>query len=236
MLMIVVGVVLVGLLQAGPVILSRGDIGDNSYDAPPAVILERTTWLGLFIEEGKPDQQTRESHLAVTRVSFVLRKEPGPTVYRLVTTPPGAELLLSGVPRLSAGAAITVSQDIDLGGNKREAEFRVGRRRYRIRLDSSEPNYCDAVITLSLAQGSRTQRLFDAAGPGTTNDPALVVSCDEPHFTVHWAGDLDRDGQLDMLVTFSHKYSYHPRQLFLSSGARSGELVAEVARYELFAQ
>src|SRR5262245_65556102 len=72
--------------------------------------------------------------------------------------------------------------------------------------------------------GGRRQKLFDAAGPGTTNDPALVVSCDEPHFTVHWAGDLDRDGRLDMLVTFSHKYSYHPRQLLLSSGARSGEL------------
>ena len=100
--------------------------------------------------------------------------------------------------------------------------------------DSKEPNYCDAVIILT--QGERTQKLFDAAGPGTTNDPALVVSCDEPHFTVHWAGDLDRDGRLDMLVTFSHKYSYHPRQLFLSSGARSDELVAEVARYERFAE
>ena len=61
-----------------------------------------------------------------------------------------------------------------------------------------------------------------------------MVSCDEPHFTIHWAGDLDRDGRLDMLATFSSKYSYHPRQLFLSSAARSGELVAEVARYELF--
>ena len=44
------------------------------------------------------------------------------------------------------------------------------------------------------------------------------------------------DGRLDLLVTFSHKYSYHPRQVFLSSGARSDELVAEVARYERFAE
>jgi hypothetical protein len=107
----------------------------------------------------------------------------------------------------------------------------VDRRRT---FDSKEPNYCDAVIILT--QAGRRQELFDAAEPGTTNDPALVVSCDEPHFTVHWAGDLDRDGRLDMLVTFSHKYSYHPRQLFLSSGARSDELVAEVARYERFAE
>jgi hypothetical protein len=234
MLMVVVPAALIGLLQVGPVILSRGDIGDNYYDAPPAVIREQTTWLGLFIKEGKSDQKARESRLEATRVRFVPRKEPGPTVYRLVTTPPGAALLLSGVPRLSAGAAITVSQDIDLWAEKREAEFWLGSWRYSIRLDSKEPNFCDAVITLT--QGRRRQKLFDAAGPGTTNDPALVVSCDEPHFTVHWAGDLDRDGRLDMLVTFSHKYSYHPRQLFLSSGAPPGELVAEVARYERFAE
>jgi hypothetical protein len=233
MLMMVVAVALIGLLQVGPVILSSGDIGDNYYDTPPAVILERTTWLGLFIEKGKPDEKTRGWHLAVTRVSFTQRKEPGPTVYRLVTTPPGAELLLSGVPGLSAGAAITVGQDIDLGGEKREAELWVGRRQYRIRLVSKDPNYCDAVVTLT--HDGRRQKLFDATGPDTTNDPALVLSCDEPHFTVHWAGDLDRDGRLDMLVTFSKKYSYHPRQLFLSSGVRSGELVAEVARYERFA-
>jgi hypothetical protein len=230
----VVAVALVGLLQAGPVILSSDDIGNNYYDAPPAVLREQTTWLGLFIREAKSDQRTRESRLEVTRVSFAPRKESGTTVYRLVTTPPGAALLLSGVPRLSAGAATTLSQFIDLGGEKREAEFRLGSRPYRIRLQSKEPNYCDAVIILT--QGGRTQKLFDAAEPGATNDPALLVSCDEPHFTVHWAGDLDRDGRLDMLVTFSQKYSYHPRQLFLSSGARSGELVAEVARYERIAE
>jgi hypothetical protein len=101
MLMMVVPATLIGLPQVGPVILSSGDIGDNHYDAPPPVVREQTTWLGLFIKEGTSDQKTRESHLEATRVRFVPRKEPGPTVYRLVTTPPGAALLLSGVPRLS---------------------------------------------------------------------------------------------------------------------------------------
>jgi hypothetical protein len=234
MRMLIGTVALIGLFQAGPVILSSGDIGDNYYDAPPAVILERTVWLGLFIEEGKPDQKTRPSHLAVTRVSFALRKEPGPTVYRLVTNPPGADLLLSGVPQLSPGPVTTLGQFIDFGGETREANFRLGSRQYQLRLDSKEPNYCDAVIVLT--QGRRSQGLFDAANPGVTRNPALAVSCDEPHFTLHWAGDLDRDGRLDMLVTFSRKYSYHPRQLLLSSSARSGELVAEVARYDIFAQ
>ncbi len=70
MRMLIGTVALVGLLQAGPVILSSDDIGDNYYDAPPAVIPDRTTWLGLFIKEGKSDQKTHESHLAVTSVDL----------------------------------------------------------------------------------------------------------------------------------------------------------------------
>jgi len=234
MRMLIGAVALVGLLQAGPVILSSDDIGDSYYDAPPAVIRERATWLGLFTEQGTSDGKTRESHLAVTTVSFVLQKEPGPTVYRLVTSPPGADLLLSGVPGLSPGPVTTLGQSVDFGGERRDTAFGLSSRQYRIRLDAKEPNYCDAVIVLT--QGGRSQKLFDAADPGVTKDPALVVSCDEPHFTIHWAGDLDRDGRLDMLVTFSRKYSYHPRQLLLSSRAGPGGLVAEVARYDTFAQ
>ena len=47
--LMVVAVALIGLLQVGPVILSSRDIGDNYYDAPPPVVREQTTWLGLFI-------------------------------------------------------------------------------------------------------------------------------------------------------------------------------------------
>jgi hypothetical protein len=182
MLMMVVAVALVALLQVGPVILSSADIGDNYYDAPPAEVREQSTWLGLFIKEGTADQK-RESRLEVTRVRFVPRNEAGTTVYRLVTSPPDAALLLAGVPRLSEGAATTVGQQIDLGAETRETELWLGSRQYTIRLDSKEPNYCDAAIVL--AEAGRRQQLFDAAGPGTTNDPALVISCDEPHFTVH---------------------------------------------------
>jgi hypothetical protein len=224
---------LIGLLHAGPVILTGSDIGDNYYDAPPAAILEPTAWLGLFIDEGRSDGP-RKSQLAAASVGFALREEPGPTVYRLTTTPPGAALLVSGVPRLSAGAATTIGQHMDLGGEERQAAWEMGRWRYRIRLDATHPTYCDAVITLT--EGERQQTLFDAAVHGTTNDPSLVVSCGEPHFRIHWAGDLDRDGRLDLVVTFSRKYSYHPRQLFLSSAASSGELVSEVARHDRFAE
>ena len=83
---------------------------------------------------------------------------------------------------------------------------------------------------VTLSGDAVTQRVFDIGGPSAR------FSCDEPHFRIHWAGDLDRDGRLDMLVTFSEKYSYYPRQLLLSSAARLPNLVGEVARYERFSQ
>ena len=227
-------VTLAALLQAGPAILSSDDIGDEYSNAPPADLRARPNWLGLFITDTGSDAKSRASRLEATQVSFVPQTTSGGIVYRIVTTPPGAVLLVSGVPRVSAGPAVTLGRFIDLSADERETEFSLGNHAYRIRLEFREPDYCDAVITL--ASGGRSQKLFDAREPGATRDPTLVVACDDPHFRIHWAGDLDRDGRLDMLVTFSHKYSYHPRQLLLSSAARSGDLVAEAGRYERFSQ
>ena len=225
---------LAALLQAGPAILSSDDIGDNYSDAPPADLRARPTWLGLFITDTGSGERGRASRLETTQVSFVPRTTSSGIVYRIVTTPPDAVLLISGVPSVSAGPAVTLGRSIDLWADERETEFSLGNGVYRIRLEFKEPHYCDAVITLT--SGGQAQKLFDATEPGATRNPALVVACDDPHFTIHWAGDLDRDGRLDMLATFSHKYSYFPNQLLLSSAARSDDLVAEVGRYERFSQ
>lgn len=226
--------VMVGLVQAEPIILSSDDIGDNYHDAAPAELLGRKMWLGLFITDTASQGKRPESHLKVARVRVVPRSESGRTMYRIVTTPPNASLLFSAVPGISVGPVVTLGRFIDLGEQRREAEFRLGNRLYAIRLASTEPDLCDAVITL--ASDGRTQKLFDATEPGTTRDPASVLACDDPHFRIHWAGDLDRDGRLDLLVTFSHKYSYFPNQLLLSSAAGPQDLVAEVGRYERFSQ
>jgi hypothetical protein len=46
-----------------------------------------------------------------------------------------------------------------------------------------------------------------------------------------WAGDLDRDGRLDLLYNLSSFYMYTHLALFLSSAAKDGELVGLVARW-----
>jgi hypothetical protein len=55
---------------------------------------------------------------------------------------------------------------------------------------------------------------------------------DEPHFEIVWAGDLDRDGKLDLIVNLERKYSWHPFRLLLSSKAVGAELVGQAAIFE----
>ncbi len=48
-----------------------------------------------------------------------------------------------------------------------------------------------------------------------------------------WAGDLDRDGRLDMLIDLSGHYNVSQPTLFLSSVADGGDLVKKVAQLRL---
>jgi hypothetical protein len=75
-------------------------------------------------------------------------------------------------------------------------------------------------MRIRLSDGHRSQLLWSQKGEG-----------DDPHWDVYWAGDLDRDGELDLLVAFSDKYSAYPYVLLLSSRAKAGEMVGEAAHF-----
>ena len=52
---------------------------------------------------------------------------------------------------------------------------------------------------------------------------------DDPHFDIEWAGDLDADGKLDLIVNLSRKYRRNPHRLLLSSKASGTQLVGQAA-------
>ena len=51
----------------------------------------------------------------------------------------------------------------------------------------------------------------------------------DPSWSLLWAGDLDRDGKLDLYVNVTQHYNISERKLFLSSQAGEKELVRQVA-------
>ena len=80
--------------------------------------------------------------------------------------------------------------------------------------------------SLELRIGGQRQTLIN----GDFNPADFIVS---PENYVIWAGDLDRDGKLDLIVKSSASNSCSANiVLLLSSLAKSGELVGEAGRFE----
>jgi hypothetical protein len=103
---------------------------------------------------------------------------------------------------------------------KRSATISLGSREYALKLESAQESMSDAKVILT--EGNRTQVLYSADG-----------FADDPHFDVYWAGDLDGDGKLDLVVDFSRKYSVLSYRLLLSTRARPGQLVGDAALFQM---
>ncbi len=207
-----------GLQQAsGPVVVVYDDIVDGFY-SEEVPFPASGDWLGLFLD----GENAELRRVSVTWDTF---REDDFVEHRLAIDPPEPTLLVGGVDRLAPGAARSGTEfTVSLLANDPELVVRLGSRQWTFRLTASDELGCDGRLTLS--DGTRTQLLYDVAGDGF---------CDEPRFDINWAGDLDGDGRLDFVGTFSPKYSVYPRRLYLSSIAGPGELAGEVAVYERLA-
>jgi hypothetical protein len=218
------GLALVAALgQAPAVVLPGADLRDEHEQVPGGVGAERE-WFGLFTTRSKPGDASSPARVAPVRLR-IARRERG---VRVDPSPADPVFIVSRIRGITPGPAVTSVVDVDLRPDASQIDLDLGPRVYRVALRTREPGQCDAIVTL--VGNGVTQTLFDARSAD------LPYGCDDPHFHIHWAGDLDRDGRLDLVVTLSRKYSYYPRQLLLSSAAQDGELVAEVARYDRLAR
>ena len=84
---------------------------------------------------------------------------------------------------------------------------------------------------LILEGSGQTQRLFDLSAyspPGSSE----ILTSDDGNARLIFAGDLDRDGKLDLIFDTSDHYNVSRPTLFLSSQAKPGEQVGQAAQYE----
>jgi hypothetical protein len=137
-------------------------------------------------------------------------------------------LLVRGIPALQEGP-VTEAQ-FDCAGCGQPTEFNL-HRSFRLRLDGEvyeleafppqpdEP--FDENSEIRLSHGAAVQVIHRA-----TRVP------DDANWRVIWAGDLDRDGRLDLFVDTADHYNMGRGRLLLSSAAGPGELVGEVAVFE----
>lgn len=106
------------------------------------------------------------------------------------------------------------SQNLKLAGSDYEIKI-IGENAKKCE-HSSLPRNAKLVLT----SGNASQVLYTLQDCG--NDPTWALI---------WAGDLDKDGKLDLYVTVNQHYDVIERKLFLSSQTDEGQLVAEVAEF-----
>jgi hypothetical protein len=206
----------------GSFLTSSDILSDHLIERP--VTLGGRDWLALV-------GSTAGSRLEPVRATWTVSVLFGDSVFTLALDPPADPaapplLLLADVPRVEVGAATTVVEfEQNLDPSAPTLEIPLGGTTYRVELRATDPMRCDATVTLT--DGGTSQTLYVPDGQ--------PFDCDEPHFSIQWAGDLDGDGGLDLITTFSPKYSWYPRRLYLSSAAGSGELVGLVALLDLAA-
>ena len=212
--MVLAATLSLGVVQTPSVVVLGSDMQDGYRGEAPPFAVDGAPWLGLFAEAEGPALQPVE--LQWMEVEVPPGVEGGR--YRLSSDPERPLFVVTGVGGLSAGEVRAARPSaVELSEREARAVVELGGEQYALSLESSYPDQCRAVVTVSA--GARSQAIPVEA----------LLGCGDPHFTIHWAGDLDADGALDLLATFSMKYSYHPRQLFLSSAAEPGSLMGLAA-------
>ncbi|MBM4267876.1 MAG: hypothetical protein FJ144_14900 [Deltaproteobacteria bacterium] len=173
----------------------------------------------------------------------------------LCPTPTGVELLTTQVEIRAVPHPLEHEKEKPTGGRSVEAD-RCKDAVVLLRLPglTDGPVPTSAMGPLSIPEhhstilrlGSSTYMQLGAEHE-RTEDPLLVIAaigdgqqqlakldgcCNDTWPGIVWAGDLDRDGKIDLLLNLSIHYAAGNLVLFLSSAAKPGELLGEVARFE----
>jgi hypothetical protein len=135
-------------------------------------------------------------------------------------------LLRSG--RLTAGAVASARPaTADLLPISKPQPFTLGSTRYVLHYRCSSKPDPEGLVDCALVLDANGISQMLASFPAV-NDAGGINSLDAEQY-VAFAGDLDHDGKLDLLVNISSHYNvWHPA-LYLSTAAKDGELVGKVA-------
>ena len=201
-------------------------------------------WLALRVDGS--EAALVSTQLRLRTVFDDISDEPGgPATGRMVDSPLDDKVVvfLRGAP-LVAGAVDTAKPGwAEANGNRDgqpRLDYTVEFRDTRYRISSAcEPRGAsaeqtqqpfDCRIVLRDAHG-QTQVLVRMGGYADARGASPWLG-DDASPALLFAGDLDHDGKLDLLFDATNHYNVSRPTLFLSSQARPGELLHQVAQYE----
>ena len=131
--------------------------------------------------------------------------------------------LLKGATMLRLGPVATIFQGQKSLANGSTINLQLNANRYQLKVVSQDPepkDYLAQNTKLVLTMGKMSQTLIS------------LRENDDAGWFLFWAGDIDRDGRLDLYMDLSNHYNVSRKELFLSSLARKGKLVKRLVRFD----
>ena len=203
--------------------------GENFHgDEVPA--RDGESWFALVVAGGKAHLQS--TRLRVEAVNDPIMDGPDDRTGRSVAAAGiEARVFLRGIAALKSGEIpVAVAEPTALSATEPLA-VRLGDATLRL-----VPHCADSgdesgglACTVGLNDGTSEQTLFTTYG---ARENGVVQFGDVPP-TVLFAGDLDRDGRLDLIIDTTDHYNLSRPTLFLSGAAKTGEQVAETAQQQI---
>lgn len=224
---------LIGLLSAGlgsPALLLPGTFHGDEVEA-----LSGEPWWAL--EVSGREATLVPARLRIEQVRDEVLDAPGQESGKQVSSTVGDALVLLRGEGLRGGTVTMAKGDPTTDQPQPRHDLRLGATTYRIRTRCTpsgkvqEQEQARFACEIRLEAGERHQVLVRMGGySGTPDGTALLGDDANPHLI--FAGDLDRDGRLDLVFDVTDHYNVSRPTLFLSSQAGDGELVHQVAQFE----
>jgi hypothetical protein len=206
----------------------------GKFHQEEAVARDGEAWLALRVIGSDAALVPTTTRLRTVRDEIV--DEPGQpdTGIEVDATVPDALILLRGnglVDGVVASVPIVVVEAE--GAPRHDLAFRG--RHYRIRTECRDDGVLNGQPQLAceirLEEGGVRQLIARSGGYREPGNPVPQIgNMKAPKLL--FAGDLDRDGALDLIMDVSDHYNSYAPMLFLSSKAGDGELVGEAAVFE----
>lgn len=211
----------------------------GSFHGDEVVARDGERWLVLWQCADAPVARLAWARLRVAAVHDpLLDADGGPKTGREVSVPVPADgsedpLLFLRGGGLQAGA-LKVAEVENTGGDGLPAmRLRFGARTLAIETRCApaprEAGSAELRCRIELRDGGARQILFERAG---MQGPGGPIFADGDAVTrLIFAGDLDRDGRLDLILDTTDHYNLRRPTVFLSGGAGEGRLLRAVAEH-----
>lgn len=205
----------------------------GQYHGKEVTAVSGERWLALMRGTAGRDRLASVT-LRVDTVRDELLDADGPSTGKQVSAAPGDEIvvLLAGIPGLRPGPVTTLATDMDITPTE-PAQLALRDAAYEVTLECTRParGVGGETVACSLVARRGHQAQVLKSYEAQFEDGVFLAVGDDVRPKLLWAGDLDADGALDLLLDLTDHYNVSRPTLFLSRGRRAGTLLAPVAMH-----